>query len=182
MTSDEIIDQILDAFATCGHLDYGEDISMREHMLQTACLAENAGEDNRVVVAALLHDYGHLICNMPNNTFEQGRDNCHESIGAAALAEWFDDDIVDAVRLHVEAKRYLCAAEPAYEEKLSRASVTTLAVQGGPMNQREVRRFQQEKGHETAVRIRKYDDRGKVPGMQRPGLEEYIPRIRACLL
>lgn len=181
MTSDEIIGQIFDAFAACGHLDYGEDISMREHMLQTACLAENNGEDNRVVVAALLHDYGHLICNMPNDSFERGRDNCHESLGATALEKWFDDDIVDAVRLHVEAKRYLCTANSEYIDKLSQASVATLAIQGGPMNHQEMRRFQQEKGYEMAIRIRVYDDRGKVPEMQRPALEQYIPKIRACL-
>ena len=182
MTSDDIIDQILDAFAVSGHLDYGEDISMREHMLQTACLAENNGEENRVVVAALLHDYGHLICNMPNACFEEGRDNCHETLGATALQEWFDDDIVDAVRLHVQAKRFLCATDPDYVKKLSKASITTLAVQGGPMNQQEMSQYQQQKGHELAISIRIYDDQAKLPEMRRPALEEYVPRIRACLL
>lgn len=181
MTSAEIAEQILDAFETCGHLDYGEDISMREHMLQTACLAERNGEHDRVVVAALLHDYGHLICNMPNNIFAEGVDNFHQEIGAEALKEWFGNDIVDAVRLHVDAKRYLCAVNPDYFEKLSDSSITTLEIQGGPMNGQEVLEFRSSKGHETATRIRVYDDMGKLPDMQRPGLDYYIPMIIKCL-
>ena len=181
MTSDKIVEQILDAFATCGHLDYGENISMKEHMLQTAFLADKNGEENNVVVAALLHDYGHLICNMPNNTFEEGSDNYHEELGAAALQEWFEDDIVDAVRLHVDAKRYLCGANPGYKDKLSDASIKTLAIQGGPMNRQEMFEFRQKKGHKIATRIRVYDDQGKLPEMQRPELEYYIPKIMECL-
>ncbi len=181
MTTDEIVEQILDAFAKCGHLDYGENISMKEHMLQTAFLADENDEDNNVVVAALLHDFGHLICNMPNNTFDEGSDNYHEELGANALQDWFEDDIVDAVRLHVDAKRYLCAANPKYKDKLSKASITTMAIQGGPMNQREMLAFRRKKGHRIAIRIRTYDDLGKMPEMQRPGLEHYIPKIRECL-
>ena len=181
MTADEIVEQILDAFATCGHLDYGENISMKEHMLQTAFLADENDEENNVVVAALLHDFGHLVCNMPNNTFEEGSDNYHEELGAKALQEWFEDDIVDAVRLHVDAKRYLCAANPKYKDKLSEASITTMAIQGGPMNKREMLAFRRKKGHRIAIRIRAYDDLGKMPEMRRPGLNYYIPRIKKCL-
>ena len=89
MTADDIVNQIvneiLDAFATCGHLDYGENISMQKHMLQAACFAEQKGEDDSTIVAALLHDYGQLVCNMPNNTFLEGIDNYHEEAGAGAL-------------------------------------------------------------------------------------------------
>ncbi len=181
MTADEIVEQIVDAFAKCGHLDYGENISMKEHMLQTAFLADENDEENNVVVAALLHDFGHLICNMPNNTFEEGSDNYHEELGAKALQDWFEDDIVDAVRLHVDAKRYLCAANPKYKDKLSKASITTMAIQGGPMNKREMLAFRRKKGHRIAIRIRAYDDLGKMPEMQRPGLNYYLPKIKKCL-
>ena len=181
MTTDEIVEQILDAFAKCGHLDYGEHISMEEHMLQTAFLADENDEEDNVVVAALLHDFGHLICNMPNNTFGEGSDNYHEELGAKALQHWFEDDIVDAVRLHVDAKRYLCAANPKYKDKLSKASITTMAIQGGPMNKREMLAFRRKKGHRIAIRIRAYDDLGKMPEMRRPGLNYYIPKIKKCL-
>ena len=153
---------------------------MKEHMLQTAFLAEKNGEENNVVVAALLHDYGQLICNMPNSTFEEGSDNYHEELGATALQDWFEDDILDAVRLHVDAKRYLCAANPGYKDKLSEASITTMAIQGGPMNKQEMLEFRQKKGHRIAIRIRIYDDLGKMPEMRRPGLNYYIPKIREC--
>ncbi len=181
MTADKIVEHILDAFAKCGHLDYGENISMEEHMLQTAFLADENDEEDKVVVAALLHDFGHLICNMPNNTFEEGDDNYHEELGAKALQDWFEDDIVEAVRLHVDAKRYLCAANPEYKDKLSEASITTMAIQGGPMNKREMLAFRRKKGHRIAIRIRAYDDCGKMPEMRRPGLNYYIPKIKKCL-
>lgn len=181
MTADEIVEQILDAFAKCGHFDYGENISMEEYMLQTAFLADENDDDDNVVVAALLHDFGHLICNMPNNTFQEGGDNYHEELGAKALQEWFENDIVDAVRLHVDAKRYLCAANPKYKDKLSEASITTMAIQGGPMNKRETLVFRRKKGHRIAIRIRAYDDCGKMPEMRRPGLNYHIPKIKKCL-
>jgi phosphonate degradation associated HDIG domain protein len=179
--ADAIIDEILAAFAASGHLDYGEHISMQEHMLQAACLADRKGEDDAVVVATLLHDYGHLVCNMPNNTFEAGIDNYHEEVGAKALENWFGDDIVGAVRLHVDAKRYLCAATPAYRDKLSQASITTLEVQGGPMNDAEMEAFREQPGHRLALKVRVYDDLGKEPQMERPELDHYVPKLRACI-
>ena len=179
--ADAIVAQILEAFAVCGHLDYGERVSMKEHMLQAAWFAEQDGGDDRLIVAALLHDYGHLICDMPNNTFSVGNDNYHETVGAAALREWFYGDIVNAVRLHVDAKRYLCAFSPGYVDKLSEASKVTLAVQGGPMTSAEVDEFRQQPGHELALRVRIYDDQGKVPNMMCPDLNHYAPKIRACL-
>jgi len=175
------IEEILNAYEACGDLDYGENISMREHMLQTACLAERGGHDERVIVAALLHDYGHLVCNQPNNIFSEGNDNFHESIGARALGQWFDKEIVGAVRLHVDAKRYLCGKNPKYLTKLSEASITTLAVQGGPMNSEEMLGFREQAGYKMALTVRVYDDLGKEPTMSRPELEHYVPMLRRCL-
>ena len=179
--ADAAVQEIADAFAACGHLDYGESISVQEHMLQTAYLAEKDGANDELIVAALLHDYGHLICNMPNNTFSVGENNYHEEIGANAISGWFNEDIVNAVRLHVNAKRYLCAANPKYMEKLSEASKITLTIQGGPMNIAERREFEQREGHKMALRVRVYDDQGKLPEMERPDLDHYFPKIRACL-
>ncbi len=181
MSANQVIEEILAAFDTGGDLDYGENISMREHMLQTACLAERGGGEERLIVAALLHDYGHLICDRPNNIFSEGKDNFHETVGAQALKSWFDEEIVGAVRLHVDAKRYLCAANPKYMTRLSDASITTLAVQGGPMTSKEMAGFREQTGHEMALTIRVYDDQGKEAKMRRPELEYYVPMLRRCL-
>jgi len=181
MSVNQIISEILGAYETGGDLDYGENFSMREHMLQTACLAERDGRDERVIVAALLHDYGHLVCNQPNNIFSEGSDNFHETLGARALENWFDEEIVGAVRLHVDAKRYLCATNPKYIAKLSDASIMTLEVQGGPMNREEMVRFREHAGYKMALTIRVYDDLGKEPKMSRPELEHYVPMLRRCL-
>lgn len=181
MTVNQVIEEILAAFKMGGDLDYGENISMREHMLQTACLAEQGGGEERLIVAALLHDYGHLICGRPNDIFSEGSDNFHEKVGAQALEKWFDEEIVGAIRLHVDAKRYLCAASPKYMAMLSDASITTLGVQGGPMNSKEMDSFREQTGHKMALRVRVYDDLGKEPRMQRPELEYYVPMLRRCL-
>jgi predicted HD phosphohydrolase len=177
----QLIEEILGAFETRGDLDYGESISMREHMLQTACLAETDGNDERIIVAALLHDYGHLVCDQPNNIFSEGSDNFHETIGARALENWFDEGIVGAVQLHVDAKRYLCAANPKYTAKLSDASIMTLEIQGGPMNAEEMLRFREHAGYKMALTIRVYDDLAKEPRMERPELPYYVPMLRRCL-
>ena len=181
VTAINVIEEILGAYETGGDLDYGENISMREHMLQTAHLAEQGGGEERLVVAALLHDYGHLVCDQPNNVFAEGRDNFHEIVGALALENWFDEEIVGAIRLHVDAKRYLCAATPKYMTKLSAASITTLGVQGGPMNREEMVEFRELIGYKMALQIRIYDDLGKEPRMLRPELPYYVPMLRRCL-
>lgn len=182
MTVDKVIEEILSAFQKAGDLDYGENISMREHMLQTACLAEQGGDEERIIVAALLHDYGHLVCDQPNDCFSEGSNNFHETVGARALENWFDEEIVGAIRLHVDAKRYLCAATPKYIAKLSDASIMTLGVQGGPMSDEEMIEFQRQAGHKMALKIRVYDDLGKEPRIQRPELEYYVPMLKRCLV
>ncbi|MDH3692700.1 MAG: HD domain-containing protein [Gammaproteobacteria bacterium] len=182
MTSDGIVDEILSTFGRCGHLDYGEHISMQEHMLQSAFIAQSHGEPEPVIVATLLHDYGHLICNLPNQVFAQGRDNYHENVGADVLAPWFGPEIVAPIQLHVEAKRYLCATDPAYESDLSAASKTTLIIQGGRMNYEERQAFLKRRGSAMALKVRQYDDLGKQPTMERPELDYYVPIIRRCLM
>lgn len=182
MSTDSRITEILDAFAKHGNLDYGEHCSMQEHMLQCAWLAEENGESDRVVVAALLHDYGHLVCGMPNDTFEAGTDNHHQTLGAQALGHCFEEELLAAVGLHVDAKRYLCAIKPSYHAKLSPASVTTLAVQGGPMSTQEIKAFESQPGHRLAIKVRLYDDRGKLPEMRRPELKHYVTKIGRCLI
>lgn len=174
----KIIDRIFDLFATAGHGAYfGEAVTETEHALQCAHLAAASGADVAVVAAALLHDVGHLLHGLPENIAQQGIDGRHEQQGAAWLERYFVPAVVDPVRLHVAAKRYLCTVEPAYDAALSAASRLSLHLQGGTLSAEEVRRFEQEPWFRSAVAVRRWDDAAKVPGLAVPDLEHY----RACL-
>ena len=151
----------------------GEDVTMAEHMLQCADLARAAGAGDELVLAALLHDIGHYTGDFPEEAFEQGIDNHHDRAGAAVVQAVFPPLVADCIRLHVDAKRYLCAVEPAYHDALSPASQHSLAVQGGPMNDREVAAFEAEPAYREAIRLRRWDDAGKVPGQPTSRFDDY---------
>lgn len=162
----EIIDYILDLFAQRGAEEYmGEAVSMAQHMEQSAAcaLADDAPEN--LVVAALLHDIGHFVGEHPIEALENGIDNLHEDAGAAYLQPWFPAAVTEPVRLHVAAKRYLCATDNEYFGRLSDASVNSLNLQGGPMSAEEIVRFEANPYHADAVKLRLYDDDGKVAGL-----------------
>jgi [1-hydroxy-2-(trimethylamino)ethyl]phosphonate dioxygenase len=152
---------------------YGEAVSMLEHSLQAAHFARLAHASDSLVVAALLHDVGHLVEDVPPDLADWHEDAHHEQKGAAWLARYFGPAICDPVRLHVPAKRYLCATDPSYLSKLSPASVVTLNLQGGPMNSAEIAAFERVPHHQDALRVRRCDDAGKVAGLATAGLEEY---------
>ncbi len=159
----------------------GEAVSMTEHMLQSAWIAEQAGETPGVVVAALLHDIGHYTGEFGDDYIDRGVDNLHEEAGARILERWFPPEVIEAVRWHVAAKRYLCAVEPSYLEALSDASRRTLELQGGPMDEKEARQFAANPWRDTIVRVRRYDDGAKVPGRQTPGLDHYLELVEQVL-
>jgi [1-hydroxy-2-(trimethylamino)ethyl]phosphonate dioxygenase len=182
MTAAESADEILALFATRGHAEYhGEAVSQREHALQAARLAEEEGAADLLVVAALLHDVGHLLTDLPEDAAERGLDDRHEFLGAAWLSARLVPEVAEVVRLHVVAKRYLCAVDPGYFDGLSRASVTSLGLQGGPMDAAEAARFEAHPLHRDAVRLRFWDDAAKVPGLAVPGLEHYRGRLAAAV-
>ena len=178
----DVIEKIRGAFARNGHRTYGEHIDMREHMLQAAFHAESKGADPELITAALLHDYGHLLGDLPEDAAGHGIDGCHEQLGAGALAAWFPDRIVDAVRLHVAAKRYLCGRNPAYLDRLTPASLDTLRLQGGPMDADEMTEFDAHPARDDAVAVRVYDDLGKEPQLEHPDLDHYLEIARGCIL
>src|SRR5690349_7585577 len=125
-----------------GHRRYGlADVNQRAHALQAATLAENAGCDAALIVAALLHDIGHMVHDLGEDPASQGIDDRHEAVGQDYLSRWFGPEVTEPVRLHVAAKRYLCAVEPEHAAKLSRDSVVSLRLQGGPMSAEEVAAF-----------------------------------------
>lgn len=143
----------------------GEPVSMAQHMEQSAACAAADGAPESLVVAALLHDIGHFVGDHPVEALENGIDNLHEDAGADYLSPWFPAAVTEPIRLHVAAKRYLCATDRDYFDKLSDASVNSLNVQGGAMGPEEIARFEANPWHRDAVKLRLYDDDGKVAGL-----------------
>lgn len=180
MRGDILIDEIFETFRQRGDRLYGERVTQAEHALQTAFAAEQDGASETLIAAALLHDYGHLIHDLPDAA-ERDIDALHEEVGAAFLGPLFVAGVTEPARLHVAAKRYLCAVDPAYFHSLSPASVRSLELQGGPFNHTEVKAFEASPYFIDAIRLRRYDEMGKVPGAQTPDLEHYRPCLKAGL-
>jgi len=175
--------QILQIYAAHGGGAYfGERVSMREHGLQAAYFAQQCDAPPSLVVAALLHDIGHLLEEVPADLRDWITDAHHETVGALWLARRLQPRIAEPVRLHVAAKRYLCATDPDYSARLSTASVHTLKLQGGPMSAAEVAQFETEQYFRDAVRVRRWDDDGKVAGLQTPPFESYQSLIAQFIL
>ena len=173
----DILERIEHWFALHGATSYEghrrESVSALAHALQCAQLAEDARADAPLVAAALLHDVGHFVA-----IAEVGEmadvDDVHELRGVAVLVRDFPPAVVEPVRLHVAAKRYLTAIEPAYLRGLSPASVHSLAQQGGPFQGDEIARFEALPFADDAVRLRRWDDLAKTPGRETPGLDYYL--------
>lgn len=175
----DVIDLIVDIFDRRGAESYlGESVTMSQHMLQAATLAEADGADDELVVGALLHDVGHYADEFSAYSPTDTHDKRHDVVGARLLDGHFTPRVVNGVRLHVAAKRYLCAVEADYFAKLSPASVHTLELQGGPMSPAEVATFEAQPGSMDAVRIRRWDEAAKEVGVVTPDLAHFLPAIR----
>jgi phosphonate degradation associated HDIG domain protein len=180
-TTPIFFDRIARLFSDRGDSAYlGEEVSQSEHALQSAHLAELEGATDELVVAALLHDIGHLV-NGHDDIAERGFDGHHEDFGARWLSAAFGPAVLEPIRLHVAAKRYLCAVDPPYCEALSDASRQSLDLQGGAFDASGVASFEANPHHREAVRLRRWDDAAKVPGLIVPGLEHYRGRIEAAV-
>jgi phosphonate degradation associated HDIG domain protein len=173
MNSSEIVSQVFALYAERGHQTYGEDVTESQHALQCATFARQNGESPAIVAACLLHDYGHLVHDLGENIADQGVDAHHETLGANRLRKLFKPDVVEPVRLHVAAKRYLCWKESGYYDGLSEASQQSLGLQGGPMTDEEGRQFEEHPFYQSAVILRKYDDMGKVTDMKTLDFEDF---------
>ena len=181
--SGNIIDFILDLFAQRGAREYmGEAVTMSQHMAQSAACAVADGAPDSLVIAALLHDIGHFVGDHPIEALENGIDNTHEEVGARYLDPYFPPSITEPIRLHVAAKRYLCATNDEYLGLLSDASVNSLMVQGGPMSTAEVEQFETNPHHKDAVQLRLYDDDGKVAGLTINPVIDYRQTLESLLL
>jgi phosphonate degradation associated HDIG domain protein len=178
MTSENPIDFIMRLFKERGDAAYiGEPVSQTEHALQAAWAAEQAGADNSVIAAALLHDIGHLLHDLPEDCAHSGIDDTHEERAAGWLARHFGPEVAEPVRLHVSAKRFLCTTDPSYSGMLSAASLRSLLLQGGPFTSEEAAQFRNHPYAEAAVALRRFDEQAKVPGLPTPSMEQF----RACL-
>ncbi len=179
---DSIVDHIEDVFRRRGAESYlGEQVTMAQHMLQTAQCAEQAGANNSQIVAALLHDIGHYKNEIPETSLAKGVDNFHEEAGANFLEDYFPLSVVEPIRQHVAAKRYLCAVNSDYFERLSPASVHTLNLQGGPMNTEEVEEFEKNDYLVQCIQLRYCDEDGKDPERKHPPFSYYRPLIESLV-
>ena len=168
-----LLAEIEGLFAAHGHNTYGEGVTMQEHGLQAAALAEHEGAPDALVVAALLHDIGHFL-ELADDAYGYHK---HDGAGGDWLAARFGPEISEPARLHVAAKRYLCAVEPSYLDVLSAASVQSLGKQGGPMSPAEAAEFARHPQVDSAVRLRRWDDGGKIEGLKVSTVADYRDRI-----
>jgi phosphonate degradation associated HDIG domain protein len=179
LTAASIVAFIGDIFERRGADSYlGEQVTMSEHMLQAAALAEESDAGDELIAAALLHDIGHYTNEFPEDAQNAGIDTHHDEAGAAVLAPFFPRLVTDCVRHHVAAKRYLCATDPTYYDRLSPASVHTLNLQGGPMTPAEVAAFRENSNLDPIIQVRLWDEAAKTPGTPTPPFSHHAPMLQ----
>lgn len=174
----QFLSTIAGLFASKGELQYGESVNQLQHALQCGHRAEQDGASEAMVVAAVFHDIGHMIHRDASHAVSVGRDDHHEALGARWLERAFSKSVTEPIRLHVQAKRYLCLREPAYAQALSDLSRRTLKLQGGPMSLQEALDFEASPYSMEAVQLRRWDDMGKLAHMNTPGLEHFLSKAR----
>jgi phosphonate degradation associated HDIG domain protein len=176
-----VLDRIVELFERRGSSLYGgEAVTQTEHALQAAMAAEQEGADSTMISAALLHDLGHLLHNLPETAAEMGIDDRHEELACRWLVRFFGPELTEPIRLHVAAKRYLCATDPEYLAKLSDASKLSLELQGGPFRPEEAEEFERNSHFESAVRLRRWDDVAKVKDLATPDIRYYRRHLEAA--
>jgi phosphonate degradation associated HDIG domain protein len=173
---------IVALFEAKGHAQYdGEPVTQLEHALQSAHLAEQAGASSALITASLLHDLGHLLHDMEGTPTRQGLDDLHQYRSRAFLKHLFGPATLDPIRLHVDAKRYLCAREQGYLEALSPDSQRSLVLQGGVFDDAQARHFEALPHALDAVRLRRWDDSAKCAGAKTPSLAHYALHMQAAM-
>ena len=179
LNATNIVDFIGSIFEKRGDEEYlGEPVTMGQHMLQGATMAEKSREPDEIIIGTLLHDIGHFTSEFGTFSMEDTEDRYHEDAGAAVLEQFFPKIITDCCRHHVAAKRYLCATNPEYFQKLSTASIHSLNLQGGPMSEAELKDFEKNPNLKKILKVRLYDDAGKIPDMITPPFWHFAPLVQ----
>ena len=179
LTRDNIVEFLGGIFDRRGGEEYlGEPVTMAEHMLQGATIAEQNGQDEIIIVAALLHDIGHFTSEFGTFTMDDTEDRHHEEAGARVLEEFFPSVVTDCVRYHVAAKRYLCATKPEYFNRLSEASIHSLNLQGGPMSAEEAAAIAKNPNLKEIIAVRYLDEAGKYADMATPDFWHFAPMVQ----
>jgi phosphonate degradation associated HDIG domain protein len=170
-------------FAERGGEQYaGEPVTQLEHALQCALFAQDDGADDALVTAALLHDLGHLLHDLGPTPTLHGIDDVHQYRALPFLRGLFGDAVINPVKLHVDAKRYLCATRTGYFAALSEDSKRSLGLQGGIFNEGQAEAFIAQSGAREAVCLRVWDDRAKTAGLATPPLAHFLKRARFCAI
>lgn len=175
------LDDIERLFSLKGDLMYtGEPVTQLEHALQTAWLAEKSGADDALVTACLLHDLGHMLNDQGDTPTLRGLDDAHQYIVLPFLRGLFPDYVLDVIKLHVDAKRYLCCVNPDYWAALSADSQRSLELQGGIYDRAQCAAFISQVAAMDAVKLRQWDDEAKLPDTATPALAHFLKRAARC--
>jgi gamma-butyrobetaine dioxygenase len=174
LSPDNAVDKLAALFDAIAETSYlGEPVTIAEHMLQAAAWARRDGASDALTAAALLHDVGYYADADPDNENEADARKRHDAAAARVLDSVLPEAVTEPIRLHVDAKRYLCAVEPDYRARLSPASIHTMSLQGGVMSRTDAASFAAEPYCEDAVRLRRWDDEGKEVDADVPGFDSY---------
>jgi phosphonate degradation associated HDIG domain protein len=170
-------------FREHGHIEYdGEGVTQLQHALQAAHLAEQEGASPELVTATFLHDLGHLLNRQGATPTARGIDDQHQYFAIPFLRPLFPPAVIDPIRFHVDAKRALCATDAGYHDALSGDSRRSLALQGGTFTAAQVQDFLSRPHAADAMRLRRWDDRAKVPGAATPPLSRFLEIAASCTL
>ena len=167
-----ILEEIIFNFSNNKFLYIGEGLTMSEHMIQTAMLAEKSKCSTDLICSSLLHDYGHFVLEDPNQLVSDHIDGNHETIGANYLKKYFSNEIIEPILLHVDAKKYL-ARNKKYFDDLSEASKISLKLQGGIMSDNEAKKFEKNKNYKNAIKLRRFDEAAKKQNIKIKDIKDY---------
>ena len=176
----DIIEKIVSNFKNNKSLYIGENVTIAEHMIQSAMMAEKSKSKDNLICSCLLHDYGHFILDDPDELVRNNQDGGHEDIGYEYLKKFFKKEVVEPIKHHVIAKRYL-ARDKKYYKRLSEASVISLKLQGGLLNSKEAKVFEKEEFFKDAIKLRKFDEAAKKTGVKIKDIIQYKDLLKASL-
>ena len=167
-----IVEKIISSYLKNKSLYIGEKVTVSEHMIQTAMLAEKVNSSSNLICSSLLHDYGHFILENPDDLVNKNKDGKHEDVGYEFLKKYFIKDVLGPIKYHVKAKKYL-AREEKYYKLLSEASKISLKLQGGVMSNEEAEKFESNEFFENSIKLRKFDEIAKKSGLKIKSINEY---------